>query len=101
METSIVPVFNPRQKIFPTPGVLASETTQILFEAAIDHFGLAVRLRVIGRTHLNSVPCSLKNSRRKELRKMGSLSLTIDRGIPCSFMTPETNISAIVLDEYG
>jgi hypothetical protein len=47
------------------------------------------------------MPWSLKNSCQKLLMKMGSQSLTIYLGIPCSWTTCSTNCSATLLAEYG
>jgi hypothetical protein len=47
------------------------------------------------------LPYNLKNSHQKALRDIGSLSLTINFGIPCNQTTLTMNSSPTFFTEYG
>ena len=40
------------KKRTPLAWLLIDEATQILFHTVVDNFGLAIRLRMVGKTHL-------------------------------------------------
>lgn len=68
------------------------EASQVRFYTLVNHFGLANRLWVIVENpsviqvvlRCNEVPCSQNNSFQNELRKILSLSETIEEGSPWS-----------------